>query len=75
MSEYHYTILLTPEEGGYTVTVPAIPAIATEGDTVEEAIAMAKDAIKLYLDVLKERGEPIPVEEAPPRMVVVDVAA
>ena len=48
MSEYHYTILLTPEEGGYTVTVPALPAIATEGDTVEEA---------------------------PPRMVVVDVAA
>jgi antitoxin HicB len=75
MDEYRYTILLTPEEGGYTVTVPAIPAIATEGDTVEEAIAMAKDAIKLYLDVLKERGEPIPVEEAPPRMVVVDVAA
>ena len=75
MSDYRYTILLTPEEGGYTITVPAIPAIATEGDTVEEAIAMAKDAIKLYLDVLKERGEPIPVEEAPPQMVVVDVAA
>lgn len=75
MSAYHYTILLRREEGGYTVTVPAIPAIATEGDTVEEAIAMAKDAIKLYLDFLQERGEPIPVEEGPPQVVVVDVAA
>lgn len=75
MSAYRYTILLRPEEGGYTVTVPAFPAIATEGDTVEEAIAMAKDAIKLYLDFLQERGEPIPVEEGPPQVVFVDVAA
>lgn len=50
MNPLHYTIILEhAEEGGYTVTVPAIPAIVTEGDTYAEAIAMAKDAITLYL--------------------------
>jgi hypothetical protein len=44
MREYQYTIILHPdaERGGYTVTVPSLPGCITEGDTVEEAIAMAK---------------------------------
>jgi predicted RNase H-like HicB family nuclease len=37
-----YPVLLTPAaEGGYTVTVPALPGCITEGDTVEEALAHA----------------------------------
>ena len=49
MSEYTYTIILEPdpEEGGYTVTVPALPGCVTQGETIEEAIVMAKDAIRL----------------------------
>ena len=74
---HRYTIILEPdnEEGGYTVSVPALPGVVTQGETVEEAIEMAKDAIKLYLDVLKERGEPIPVEHKRPQTITVDVAA
>jgi hypothetical protein len=34
-----YANLLTPEEGGYTVTVPALSGIATEVDTLGEVIA------------------------------------
>ena len=50
MDNLTYTVILDPaEEGGYTVTVPALPAVVTEGDTYEEAIEMAKDAISLYL--------------------------
>lgn len=61
---YTYTIRLEPaEEGGYTVTVPALPAIVTEGDTYEEAVAMARDAIQVYLQSLIEAGKRIPVEE------------
>jgi len=59
---YEYTVLLHPdeEEGGYTVTVPALPGIVTEGDTLEEALEMARDAIALYLEDLAADGEPIP---------------
>jgi antitoxin HicB len=52
MSEYQYTVILHPdtEEGGYCVTLPALPGCVTQGETLEEAIAMAKDAIRLHVD-------------------------
>ncbi len=70
-----YTVLLfpDPEEGGYTVTVPALPGCITEGDTLEEALENARDAIQLYLDDLRACGEPIPEEAAPPELVSIDV--
>jgi predicted RNase H-like HicB family nuclease len=58
---YSYKIHLHKEpEGGYTVSVPALPGCITYGDDVDEAIAMAKEAIELYIEELQERGEPIP---------------
>ena len=48
------------EEGGFTVTVPKLPGVVTEGDTFEEALETVKDAIKGYLLVLQEQGEDIP---------------
>ncbi len=44
-------------EGGYTVTVPALPGCITYGDNVDEAIVMAKDAIDIYIEELQSRGE------------------
>ena len=42
----NYRILLTKEpEGGFTVNVPALPGCITYGENMEEAVAMAKDAI------------------------------
>lgn len=56
-----YKIHLHKEpDGGYTVIVPALQGCITYGDNVEEAIAMAKEAIELYVEELKERGEEIP---------------
>ena len=43
------------EEGGYMATIPALPGCITQGDDIEEAIGMAKEAIALYLEELKER--------------------
>jgi antitoxin HicB len=58
---YSYKIHLKKEsEGGFTVTVPSLPGCITYGENIEEAISMAKEAIGLYLDELKERGQPIP---------------
>ena len=47
-------------EGSYTVSVPALPGCITYGDTVEHAMLMAKEAVKLYIEELRERGEDIP---------------
>lgn len=59
--EYSYTVLFEPaEEGGYVVTCPALPGFVTEGDTLEEARAMAKDAIRAYIESLCKDGLPIP---------------
>ena len=58
---YSYTVIFEPaEEGAYVVHVPALPGLVTEGDTLEEARAMAADAIQGYLEVLIKDGEPIP---------------
>ncbi len=58
---YTYKIHLQREpEGGFTVTVPVLPGCITYGDTVDEAITMAKEAIELYIEELSERGEKIP---------------
>lgn len=64
MKVLNYRILLRKEtEGGYTVIVPSLPGCVTYGDTIEEAIEMAKEAIELYLESLKEHDEEIPTEE------------
>ena len=48
--EYTYTVLFEPaEEGGYVVTVPALPGCVTQGETLEEAREMATDAILGYI--------------------------
>ena len=61
MKQRTYRILLTPEdEGGFSVSVPALPGCFTQGETIEEAIEMAKDAISLYIESLEADGEPVP---------------
>jgi antitoxin HicB len=64
MEALSYRVLLRKEpEGGYTVIVPSLPGCVTYGDTVEEAIEMAKEAIELYIESLKAHGEEVPSEE------------
>lgn len=61
-TEYRYTVVFEPaEEGGYVVTVPALPGLVTEGDSLEEAREMVKDAIRGYLESLRKHGEEIPL--------------
>ena len=66
MAEYSYTVLFVPaEEGGFVVTCPALPGLVTEGDTLEEARAMASDAIRGYIESLRKDRLPIPSDKAP----------
>jgi len=72
-----YTVVLDPdpEEGGYTVTVPALPGVVTQGETVEQCIERVQEAIALHLAAMAEDGEPIPEEHEKPLLVTVTVAA
>ena len=45
------------EEGGYIATAPQLPGCVTQGATVEEETAMAKDAIRGYIASLRKHGD------------------
>ena len=61
--EYSYTVLFEPADGGgYVVTCPALPAVVSQGETLEQARAMAMDAIRLVLEDLIAECRPIPAD-------------
>jgi predicted RNase H-like HicB family nuclease len=61
MSQRTYRVLLTPEpEGGFTVSVPALPGCTTYGESIDHALSMAKEAIELYVETLEAEGDPVP---------------
>jgi predicted RNase H-like HicB family nuclease len=68
-----FTVLLYPEEGGYSAIVPLL-YVASQGDTVEEALAMAKEAAELQVQWLVDHGEPVLEEESPPIVAGVDIS-
>jgi antitoxin HicB len=72
-----YTIILEPdlEEGGYTVRVPALPGCITQGETIEQCIERAREAIAGYIESLIADGEPVPEETERPQMITINVAA
>lgn len=59
-----YTVVLQREnDGGYVVSVPALPGCVSQGDTREEALKNIEEAIELYVEDVKAAGEPIPTED------------
>ena len=60
----NFTLVFKKEpEGGYTVTVPILPGCVTYGKSLEEAKAMAGDAIRGYVSSLKKHKEIVPSED------------
>ena len=63
---YQYTAVFDPDgKGGYTVTVPALPGLVTEGDTFEDAKAMVEEAIVGTSNRAANTGRPFPWRTAP----------
>lgn len=60
-----YRIELTPDEGGWFVRIPELPYCMSQGDTVEEAMDMIRDAQRGWLMVALENGDSIPEPQAP----------
>jgi len=60
----HFSVVLSPEpDGGFTVTVPALPGCVTHGDDLESAKRNAREAIECHLGSMLKHGESIPVDE------------
>lgn len=68
-----YSIVLTREEDGrYSVEVPALAGCFTWGRNVAHAVQMAEAAIRLYVESLRGRGQPVPSDRP---SVSVDMSA
>ncbi|UZD43008.1 type II toxin-antitoxin system HicB family antitoxin [Selenomonas sputigena] len=57
---YFYPAVFQSEEQGYSVFIPDIPGCMTQGETMEEALAMAQDAIGLMLEDVAPADYPTP---------------
>ena len=58
---YKLPLMLIPQpEGGYTVTSPVLPELVTEGDTIEEALGNARDALAAVVEAYEDVGRPLP---------------
>ncbi len=63
MSNEEYIIIVHPDEtGGFWTEVPALPGCGSQGETIDHAVEMTKDAIEGYIASLRRHGEPIPHE-------------
>lgn len=63
MKVYNLTVVIEKDEdGGFLALCPALQGCYTEGDTMEEALEMIEDAIRLSIESRLERGEAIPEE-------------
>ncbi len=75
LMSYSFSVILEPQhDGGYTVLVPALPEVVTEGDTERQALPNAEEAIRAVLDYRRAHGLAIP-PDAIPEIRSVTVAA
>lgn len=61
-----YLVVIHPaEEGRYWAEVPALGGCFAQGETIEEVLADAREAIEAHLDALRSEGKPTPTEQPP----------
>lgn len=61
MSEYHGLVIYwSHEDGVFVAEVPELPGCMAHGDTAEEALASAKEAMALWIDTARETGRAVP---------------
>ena len=65
MNKYIYPAVFEKEIDGYSVFFPDLTGCQTQGDSLEEALAMAKDALALYIFDIEEEHLEIPTPSNP----------
>ena len=73
IAEYEFPIEINQEDGFFVAKCSKWADCYAQGDTLEEAMYMVKDAILAYIASLKKHNEPIPQEQGPSLVSVVDI--
>ncbi len=60
MYKYEVIIYWSDEDEAFVAEVPELPGCMAHGDTYEEALASAQEAIGLWIDTAREFGDPVP---------------
>ena len=58
--KYVYPVILYPDDGSVSITVPDLPGCHTFGNDTADALLMAKDAIEMWLWDAENKNETIP---------------
>jgi antitoxin HicB len=75
MTALRYTVLIYPDDGAYSVVVPALPGCVTWGNTLDEAVASAREAIEGHVAALRDTGQDVPEEHDMPLVTTLEVDA
>jgi antitoxin HicB len=71
-----YSVILEPEaDGGFSVIVPALPEAHTQGDTIEEALANAREVIIAVVTDRRKHGDDVPPSDVGAVVTRVTIAA
>ena len=63
---YKLPLVLSPQpEGGFTVTCPILPELVTEGDTIQEVLINAQDALDAVIETYQDLGRSLPPSMQP----------
>lgn len=65
-----FRVMLEPDDGGYSVWMPALPGCVSQGDTAEEALANIREAIQAYVESAHRHGDSLPDEDSLVEMTV-----
>jgi predicted RNase H-like HicB family nuclease len=69
-----YVCTFQPDsEGGYSVRCPAFPELISHGESLEEARAMAREALELCVEAYQEEGRPLPPSDVEPRTTIKEI--
>jgi antitoxin HicB len=60
LENLRYRIVLTPEEEGWSATLPEIPGCIAAGDTIEETLDLLDDAKRSWIEASLEKNLPVP---------------
>jgi predicted RNase H-like HicB family nuclease len=60
MLRYEIILYWSDEDQVFIAEVPELPGCKTHGDTYEQALAMAKEAMEGWIEVTRELGKPVP---------------
>ena len=69
MTRQYGVVFEDGEDGWIVVRVPSLPGVVTQGRTLEEALANAREAIALTIEDMLARGESIPPPDVPAELV------